>query len=172
MDNDVFIFSHKLRCNPSVVTPFSFSCLFKLKNMNISIKITQFNSMHGLALRSIRSHWGRPPRGDIISAKYILLVKNEWWCYQMETFSALLALCAGNSPVTGEFPSQRPETRSFHAFYDLRPKRRLSKNREAGDLRRYRDHHNVTVMSIMPLSRAFWPMAPQLSTECSAIVVL
>ena len=31
----------------------------------------------------------------------------------MKTFSALLALCAGNSPVTGEFPSQRPVTRSF-----------------------------------------------------------
>ena len=27
----------------------------------------------------------------------------------METFFALLAPCAGNSPVTGEFPSQRPE---------------------------------------------------------------
>ena len=29
----------------------------------------------------------------------------------METFSALLALCAGNSPVTGEFLAQRPVTR-------------------------------------------------------------
>ena len=35
----------------------------------------------------------------------------------METFSALLALCEGNSPVTGEFPSQRPVTRSFDAFF-------------------------------------------------------
>ena len=34
----------------------------------------------------------------------------------METFSALLALCEGNSPVTGEFPSQRPVTLSFDAF--------------------------------------------------------
>ena len=37
----------------------------------------------------------------------------------METFSALLAICAGNSPVTGEFPTQRPVTRSFYAFFDL-----------------------------------------------------
>ena len=36
-----------------------------------------------------------------------------WWRHQMETFSALLALCAGNSPVTGEFPSQRPAMWSF-----------------------------------------------------------
>ena len=35
-------------------------------------------------------------------------------------FLALLALCVGNSPVTGEFPSQRPVTRSFDAFFDLR----------------------------------------------------
>ena len=44
----------------------------------------------------------------------------SWWRYQMETFSALLALCAGNSPVTSEFPSQRPVTRSFDVLFDLR----------------------------------------------------
>ena len=43
----------------------------------------------------------------------------RWWRHQMETFSALLPLCAGNSPVTGEFPSQRPVTRSFDFFFDL-----------------------------------------------------
>ena len=45
----------------------------------------------------------------------------------METFSALLALCAGNSPATGEFPAQRPVTRSFDVFFDLRMNKRLSK---------------------------------------------
>ena len=45
----------------------------------------------------------------------------------METFSALLALCAGNSPVVGEFPAQRPVTRSFDVFFDLRMGTRLSK---------------------------------------------
>ena len=49
------------------------------------------------------------------------------WRHQMETFSALLAICAGNSPVTGEFPTQRPVTRSFDVFYDLRLNKRLSK---------------------------------------------
>ena len=43
-----------------------------------------------------------------------------WWRHQMETFSALLALCAGNSPVNGEFPAQRPVTRSFDVFFYLR----------------------------------------------------
>ena len=31
----------------------------------------------------------------------------------MEIFSALVAICEGNSPVTGEIPSQKPVTRSF-----------------------------------------------------------
>ena len=50
-----------------------------------------------------------------------------WWRHQMETFSALLVICAGNSPVPGEFPTQRPVTRSFDAYFDLRPNKRLSK---------------------------------------------
>ena len=45
----------------------------------------------------------------------------------MEIFSALLALCSGNSPVTGEFPSQRPVTRSFDGFFELRLNKPLSK---------------------------------------------
>ena len=40
-----------------------------------------------------------------------------WWRHQMETSSASLALCAGNSPVTGEFPTQRPVTRSFDVSF-------------------------------------------------------
>ena len=50
-----------------------------------------------------------------------------WWSHQMETFSALLALCEGNLPVTGEFLSQRPVTRSFDVLFDLRLNKRLSK---------------------------------------------
>ena len=50
-----------------------------------------------------------------------------WWRHQMETFSALLAICAGNSPVPGEFPAQMPVTRSFDVFFYLRLNKRLSK---------------------------------------------
>ena len=64
----------------------------------------------------------------------------------METFSALLALCAGNSSATGEFPSQKPVTRSFDVFFDLRLNKRLN-NREAGDPRRHRAHYDVIVMT-------------------------
>ena len=64
----------------------------------------------------------------------------------METVSALLAFCAGNSPVPGEFPTQRPVTRSFDVYLDLRQNKRLSKQSGAGDLRRYRPHYDVIVM--------------------------
>ena len=50
-----------------------------------------------------------------------------WWRHQMETFSALLAICAGNSPVHGEFPAQRSVTRSFDVFFDLCLNKWLSK---------------------------------------------
>ena len=66
----------------------------------------------------------------------------------METFSALLAICAGNSPVPGEFSAQRPVTRSFDVFFDLRLNKRWLNNRKAGDLRRYRAHHDVIVMDL------------------------
>ena len=65
----------------------------------------------------------------------------------METFSALMALCAGNSTITGEFPSQRPVTRSFDVFFHLRLKKiAWVNNREAGDLRRHHAHYDVIVM--------------------------
>ena len=44
-----------------------------------------------------------------------------------KTFLALLALCAGNSTVTTEFPPQRPVTRSFDAFLALHQNKRMSK---------------------------------------------
>ena len=37
----------------------------------------------------------------------------KWWRLQLEHYSVLLALCEGSSPVTAEFPSQRPVTRFF-----------------------------------------------------------
>ena len=58
----------------------------------------------------------------------------------METFSAFLAICAGNSPVTGEFPAQRPVTRICAWINGW------VNNREAGGLRRHPAHYDVIVM--------------------------
>ena len=64
----------------------------------------------------------------------------------METFSALQAICVGNSPVTGEFPTQRPVTQGVDVFFDLHLNNGWVNNREAGDLRRHSAHYDVTVM--------------------------
>ena len=63
---------------------------------------------------------------------YILVLRcqkftSSWWRHQKETFAALLVLCAGNSHVPGEFPTQRPVTPSFEVFFDLRLNKWLSK---------------------------------------------
>ena len=58
----------------------------------------------------------------IFAATYVPI-----WRHQMETFSPLLAIFAGNSPVHGEFPAQRRVTRSFDVFFGLRLNKRLSK---------------------------------------------
>ena len=55
------------------------------------------------------------------------VLTNLMWRHQMETFSVSLAICEGNSLVPGEFPAQRPVTRSFDVFFDLRLNKRLSK---------------------------------------------
>ena len=70
-----------------------------------------------------------------------------WWLNQIETCSALLAICAGNSPVTGEFPAQSPVTRSFDVSFIDTWINGWVDNREAGDFRRYRAHYEVTVMN-------------------------
>ena len=63
----------------------------------------------------------------VIDRTSVMGPKITWWRHQMETFYALLTICAGNSPVPGEFPAQRPVTRSFDVFFDLRLNKRLSK---------------------------------------------
>ena len=81
----------------------------------------------------------------------------------METFSALLAICAGNSPVPAEFPTQRPVTRSFAVFFDLRLNKRLSKQSWGwwfetlrGPLWRHRNvrHRNKTRIRLLPINPA------------------
>ena len=80
----------------------------------------------------------------------------------METFSALLAICAGNSPVSGEFPTQRPVTRNFDVYFDLHPNKWLSKQSEAGNLRRHCTHYDVTVM--------YWPFVQGIHTVVTGLV--
>ena len=65
----------------------------------------------------------------------------------METFSALLALCERNPPVTIEFPSQRPVMQSFDVFFDLRLRTNgWANNWDVSDLRCHQSHYDITVI--------------------------
>ena len=62
------------------------------------------------------------------------------------TISRVTGPLRGEFTWTGEFPAQRPVTRSFDVFFDLRLNKRLSKNRASGDLRHHRGHYDVIVI--------------------------
>ena len=68
----------------------------------------------------------------------------SWWRNQMKTFSALLAICAGNSPVTGEHKGQWRGALMFSVICAWI--NGWVNNREAGDLRRHRTHYDDIVM--------------------------
>ena len=77
---------------------------------------------------------------------------STWWRHPMETFSALLAICAGNSPV----PDQWRGALMFSLICA-----RISgwvNNGQAGDLRRYRVHCDVIVMNILCFHHEFKPV--------------
>ena len=71
---------------------------------------------------------------------------NPWWLHQVESFPRYWALCEGNPLVTSGFPSQRPVTRSFDVFFDLRLNKYLSQHRDAANLRRHRAYYGAIVM--------------------------
>ena len=73
------------------------------------------------------------------------LVIHSWWRHQMETFSTLLALFAGNSPVTGEFPhkGQWRGALIFSLIYAWTNGRTI--HRDAVYLRRHRADYDVAI---------------------------
>ena len=82
----------------------------------------------------------------------------SWW-HQMETFFVLLDLCAGNSPVTGEFPSERPVMRSFDVFFDLCLNKRLSKQSWGW-------WFEMPSRPLWRLCNAFWPCLTNTLCSC------
>ena len=121
-----------MKINPDWLHRISGSLRF---TMIISIACTATMSIHGKKFKSIVMFHDKSntTRIDVIMISIYDMVfvylfwHGTWWRHQMETFSALLAICAGNSPVPGEFPAQRPVTRSFDVFFDLRLNKPSSK---------------------------------------------
>ena len=108
-------------------------------NMEIYVRfilelLRKFAFLIPLSLQTVLTSWHyfHTPQMDLFPLSDLISRVRDHaelarWCHQMETFSALLAICAGNSPVAGEFPAQRPVTRSFDVYFNLPLNERLSK---------------------------------------------
>ena len=93
--------------------------MFTYTNFNDIPRYYEYHLANGLSQRvSLKNHLYT----DRCHFMIIISRRN-----QTETFSALLVLCTGNSPIAGEFPAQRPLTRNLDVFFDLRLKKWLSK---------------------------------------------
>ena len=143
---DVTIFACFTLCNPGMLQAIGsllhrrqgLGCLTKMTTVVVDSLVTQgFRTSAAMALTSfflVARRWDinqgqwpgyTMPDGDYsgggVSVGDIYMRRiYTWWRHQRQTCSALPALCAGNSPVTGEFPSQRLVTRNFGVFFYLR----------------------------------------------------
>ena len=70
----------------------------------------------------------------------------SWWRHQKEIFSALLAICAGNSSVPGEVPHKGQWRGALMFSLIWIWINGWVNNREADDLRHHDAHYNVSVM--------------------------
>ena len=123
------------------------------------MQVTRANALSSKCstISNVYSDSGRQTKyTDLITNKAVSIWPSYNWTSSMVAImmtssngniSALLAICARNSPVAGEFPAQRPVTRSFDGFFFICVWiNGWVNNREAGDLRRYRGHLDVIVM--------------------------
>ena len=92
---------------------------------------------------------------------FSVVLNRSWWCHQMETFSTLLAICAGNSLVTGEFPAQNQWRGALMFSLICAYMNGWVNNGEAGDLRCHRAHYDVTAMCFL----LFFQCSELLSTK-------
>ena len=82
--------------------------------------------------------------------------QNTWWRHQMETFSALLAICAGNSPVPVNSPHKGQWRGALMFSLICTSIKGWVNNREAGELRRHSAHYDVIVMLSTNIMIFYW----------------
>ena len=118
---------------------------------HVLITVAQRSPRTSVAHRSLKGAGGRHAhRRDRRmnaqkSATRRPIKKLTWRRHQMETFSALLALCAGNSSHKGQWRGAL-----MFSLICARINGWIN-NGEAGDLRRYRVHYDVIVMKCVLL---------------------
>ena len=112
--------------------PYLFECWFEFQRLTTLIL---YISGNGLTPKSLEKVSG------------VVQSSVTWWRHQMEIFSALLALCAGNSPVPVN-STHKGQSRGALMFSLICAWiSDWANNREAGDLRRHRGHCDVNEMS-------------------------
>ena len=99
----------------------------KQRKITYNIKMVPVNTNHGDKCETKMCHKCQEEKEEQNIFLRVQKQVSKLVNHQMKTFSALLAICAGNAQVTGEFPAERPVTRSFDCFFDLRLNKRLSK---------------------------------------------
>ena len=113
---------------------------YRLQNVGISFRLQCAKTYLHTIKRSRQSCF---TRGFVGSYG---VKKKRWWRHQMETFSALLAICAGNSPVPVNSPHKGQWRWALTFSLICAWINDGVNNREAGDLRRHRGHYDVIVM--------------------------
>ena len=87
---------------------------------------------------------------DVSSVQSELGKNGTFFCFMVTSSNGNIFHVTGPScgefTGPGDFPTQRPVTRSLDVFFDLRLINDWVNNREAGDLRRHRGHYDVIVM--------------------------
>ena len=101
-----------------------------------------------------------------------LKTTTSWWRHQKETFSALLAICAGNSPVLVNSPHKGQWRGSLMFSLICVWINGWVNNGEAGDLRRNRTHYDVTVMMFAAVTISVKPCVISVFTLCIQAITL
>ena len=89
----------------------------------------------------------------------------SWWCHQIETFSTLLAICAGNSPVPVNSPHKGQWRWALMFSLICVWINSWVNTREAGDLRRYYTHYDVIIMIVCNMGAIL--SSPYCSDACT-----
>ena len=139
--------------------------IWRCLTSSISIPIIKIRRRHDLRIlimeslyleRPLYRDWPLDPDRDLehphsLKTGYLHHFRKDvpripWWRHQMETFSALLALCAGTSPVPVNSPHKCQWRRALMFSFICASMSDWVNNREAGDLRRHCGHYDVSVM--------------------------
>ena len=109
-----------------IIQPLTRNLAPWLTNLHSQVPISSWVERSNAAWSALLRGTTSGRTGRVLNSGLDLDPNPESCTLPLDQLATLLALCAANSPVS-EFPSQRPATRSFNFFFDLRLNKRLGK---------------------------------------------